>query len=663
MSSPAPFANEGMSSRGPGSYANPHATIAQRDIPTSLRQVLRLCRWYYQTDSILGAIIEKMSEYPITALVIKEKTGVTLSDKARDKWDTLLNVSLNIRERMRAINVDKFVYGNSFHLLHLPFVRTGTCLNCGASLPLRAMPDIKVRVQDDKKSGFTMTVNAHCNVCDGPREFKVHDRASRASKDLKFVQLNPLHFELEYGVTSGRRDWYWTPPDVVRDGMAAGVRVYVETTDMRILRAAHLGQKVEMFDERLWVAQSPGMPGLFEGWGIPPLFKCLEDVYYYKILRRANEALAQEHVTPFRIITPANAGEASAQRTMNLSEWQSKLRIELQRFKTDPNHLLISPVPLNIEQMGGNARVMMVAAEIEAAARVVSTGLGCPIEFIWGGLNWTGATVSLRVLENHFLNERESAQRLLDFLIPRLAKHYQLPLVEVKLADFKMADDVQRMSNDINLMLQGFLSRETVLSSCGIDHNAEFRKLEAEHKELNRITMKDQVDAAHMQTLVQALEAKAQILLQFDLKIEQQRAEARAERIRVEDLNVFTQQMHDKGIVSPLEFEQSSTMLARMDPQLQQMILSQWAQTMPTVTQLLVLKMQADQGASSQAQAAISAAPGASSFGAASGAGMPSPTGPYGADSGGGAPGQSPDTVDPGQPMPEQRQPRRQGGT
>ena len=82
MTSPAPFSNEGMSSRGRGSYANPHSTIAQRDIPTSLRQVLRLCRWYYQTDSILGAIIEKMSEYPITPLVIKAKSD-ELSPKAK----------------------------------------------------------------------------------------------------------------------------------------------------------------------------------------------------------------------------------------------------------------------------------------------------------------------------------------------------------------------------------------------------------------------------------------------------------------------------------------------------------------------------------------------------------------------------------------------------
>src|SRR5208283_151797 len=158
-------------------------------------------------------------------------------------------------------------------------------------------------------------------------------------------------------------------------------------------------------------------------------------------LRRANEALAQEHVTPLRVISPAGTGDVSPQRTMNLSDWQAKLRAELHKFKSDPNHILISPIPLNVEQIGGQARVMMVATEMEAAARVIGCGLGCPIEMVWGGLNWSGASVSLRVLENHFLNDRENNERLLAFLVPKLSQYYRLPMVDVKLSEFKMAAD------------------------------------------------------------------------------------------------------------------------------------------------------------------------------------------------------------------------------
>lgn len=661
MAGTAPFFGESSYYRGRGSYANPHGTIAQRDIPTSLRQVMRLCGWYYNTDSILGAIIDKMSEYPITDLIIKARQDVTLSSRAREKWEYLLNGVMDVRARMRSINVGKFVYGNHFSLLHLPFVRMGTCTSCDKTVPFSAIEDLKARPSAmGKRKAFTLMATGYCPSCKAGREFTVKDRPSRASAELSLVPLNPIHMELEYGVTSGRRDWYWTPPDSVRDGLMAGSRVVLETTDMTILAAAFAGHRILMNKDRLWVAQTPPIPGLFEGWGVPPLFKCLEDVYYYKILRRANEALAHEHVMPLRILSPGMAGDIPAQRALNLADWQSKLRTELQKFKTDPNHLLISPVPINVEQMGGNARVMMVAAEIEAAARIVSTGLGCPIEFIWGGLNWTGATVSLRVLENRFLNERADSERLLKFLIPQLAKQYQLPLVDVCLSDFKMADDVQRMSQEINMMLQGFLSRETVLAGMGIDHKEEFRKLESEHEEQNRITLKDQADAAHMQTLVKSLEAKAEILLQYELELERQRAASRIERAKLEDLNQFAQQLHQQGIVSPVELEQSSVMLSRLPPGAQQSVLANWSMSMPLITQMLLLRVQSPTSSAMlnsgamDPNAAMAGAAGATDVGAAGGPEMPAPAGPYNQDGGAG-----PELTDGGAPLPEQRPPRR----
>src|SRR4029077_20726190 len=103
--------------RGRNSYANPHHTIAARDIPTQLKQVQRLCRFYYNFDALLGAIVDKMSEYPITSIIIKERVGDenTLTDKLRQKWEEMISVSLNLRQVMIDINIDKYVYGNSFH--------------------------------------------------------------------------------------------------------------------------------------------------------------------------------------------------------------------------------------------------------------------------------------------------------------------------------------------------------------------------------------------------------------------------------------------------------------------------------------------------------------------------------------------------------------------
>lgn len=667
-----------MVTRMKGSYANPHQTIAIQDIPVGIKQVFRLCRYYYNTDSLLRAIITKMSEYPITQL-IQDDCHDNQTEGTKLRWDLLVNVTLNLRYVMFTIKVDRYVFGQSFHYLYYPFVRYGKCGGCGKELPLRALTRYTVKAgKPDDDGEFNFSVNSVCPFCKGRHEFSVSDKEAKTARGLRMVRLNPLRMELEYNPSSGARDWYWLPPSNMRQQFLDNVRVIVETTEMRTLAAVMMDRKIRLNPDRLWVVQGEASPGIWEGWAIPPIFPALEDVYYYKVLRRANEALAQEHVTPIRIVTPTSTGDASPQRTMNLSDWQMRMRNELQKAKRDPNYTVLSPVPMAIEQMGGNARVMMVAAEQEAAARVIAAAIGCPIEMIWGGLNWTGASVSLRVLENHFINEREEDQRLLEFLVPKIAHYYNLPRLRYKLSEFKMADDVQREANAINLMLQGFTSRKTTLPELGYDNTEEMGNLKQEHAELNRITMQDNVAAAHMSTIVKTIEAKGEILLQYELQVAQEAMQASAERKRLADVEAHVQSLHAKGYTTPLEFDQSAQILANIQPALQQVILGEWAQSMPFVTQLLMMRIQGVQQNMAAAQGAMANAAPMQSAGAAQGAGLAPAAGPYQngtPDMGllsqqGGQPQQpvqpaagAGGTVDPGQALPEQRAPRREGGS
>jgi hypothetical protein len=647
-------------SKGRGSYADPHSTIAIRDIPTNLKLVQRLCRFYYCQDALLGAIVDKMSEYPITALTITGVDDQELTPKARDKWEELLNVTLNVREVMINVNVDKYLYGNSFHYISYPFVRYCTCNKCKTRNPITALRDVTAQ-PDESGGNFTLRISAHCEKCKSKMTHKVEDRKSEARTGMSLVRLSPLRMELEYNPISGHRRWYWDPPVRIRDGMLSGDRTIIDFTEMKILEAAYRGQKILVNRDRLWVAQAASLPGIWEGWGVPPLFRVLEDVYYYKILRRANEALAQEHVVPMRVLSPAGTGDISPQRTMNLSDWQNRLKSELMQFKRDPNHLMISPLPINVEQIGGQGRVMMVAAEMEAAARVIAAGVGCPIEMIWGGLNWSGASVALRVLENHFLNDRENCQRLLTFLVPKIAAYFRMPRIQAKLSDFRMADDIQQQGNLINLMLQGYLSRKSVIGEMGFDPEEEFKSLSDEHKQINLITMEDNVAASHMKTVIMTLEAKAQILLNYELQMTQAQIAAQSERERLQMLKDHVQALHAKGMTSPLEFDQSAALLGRLDPNMSGLILQAWGSTMPNVTLLLQEKLRQTQQGIAERQSAMEGAGANVDPGAAQDMDLQTAAGPY---SGGGDGPEQPDQLDVGgDDAPTQRPPQRDEGT
>lgn len=619
-----------------GSYANPHATIAMRDIPTNIKQIMRLCHFYYHTDAILGGIIDKMAEYPITSLLIKSVGEESLTTEARDKWTHLLETTLNVRAVLRIQAVSRYVRGISVSYLYYPFVRYATCTTCGKEVPLRTLPDPLRPYLSAGAATFSFTVNAKCPQCQADRNFTINDRRSIRRDGVSIRHLDPVMLELTYNPTSGQEDWFYTPPRMVRDGCMNGIRVFLESTEQKIMHAAMIGRKVRLDSRRLFITKTDAATNLWEGWGVPPLFRVLEDVYYYKILRRSNEALAQEHVTPMRVISPAQAGDAAPQRTMNLSDWQRFMKQEVENWRRDPNYILFSPISIHTDQVGGQARLMMVAAEQEAACRVIAAGIGCPIEMIWGGMNWSGANVTLRVLENHFLNDREDHHRFLDWLVRRLSAYYRLPRIEAELSDFKMADDVQRQAAVSNLMIQGFASRETGLGTLDMDPAEEFDRLEREHKRMNRITLQDTLDSTNMNIVVQAMTAKAQALLQFELQLLQGDIQVQADRLQQEAINGVLAKLHDRGYTAPIEFNQTAKFLAGTTPDIQNLILGTWQQTMPMVTSLLMLQMQ-------QINPQLAPMPPQQQLP------MPQQEEP-----------QQPTPMDTGEPLPEQRPPRRQ---
>jgi hypothetical protein len=572
------------------SYANPHDTIAMRDTPSNIYQVMKLCLYYYCTDPLLGAVVDKLSEYPITQLDINRKGNHNASDSQLSDWRGLLDTHIGIRTHLKMMNVEKRTMGMSARYVHYPFSRYARVGN--KMVALRNIRNLTVQTEVNPHTGaVALRGSGKLPGNSTTSNFILVDVKNTTRKAFKLVALNPLNMQKDYCPATNDCHWYWRPPQTIRRGIENNSRIMIEQTDRRIIAAAMLDRPIRLRDSRLWISKSESIPGIWDGHGFPPLYRVLEDVYYLKLLRRANEALAEEHITPMRVFSPAGTGDVSAQRTMNMADWMSDLRQEVEAFRRDPNHTIITRIPLNGEQFGGQARVMMVAAEIESASRTIAAGLGCPLELVWGGLNWSGANVSLRVLENHFLHDREDHHKFLDFLTPRLSAYYDLPEIEARLTDFKMADDVQQQAQAINLLLQGYLDRDTVLTDMGVDPEKVWKSLERDHNRVNLITMRDNVAAAQMNYVIETLNQKAQVLMNYEVELLQADLEERRTRKDVHDRGSFVAHQHARNIASPIEFEVSAEILARMDPAVAEPLLADWARTMPNVTRLLMQRL------------------------------------------------------------------------
>jgi hypothetical protein len=183
---------------------------------------------------------------------------------------------------------------------------------------------------------------------------------------------------------------------------------------------------------------------------------------------------------------------------VNLQTGHRRSRTEIRKWRIDPNYISVVSVPLGFERLGGDGRALLLGPEIEVTNKEITGGMGVPIEFVFGGLSWSGSSVSLRTLENHFLLYRRLLLRFVNWVKNRVRIYLNLADVDIGFTEFKMADDIQRKQIVIQLNAANKISDHTMLTELGFDYDEEQKKIEKEAEDRNKIQammMKAQTEA------------------------------------------------------------------------------------------------------------------------------------------------------------------------
>ena len=170
---------------------------------------------------------------------------------------------------------------------------------------------------------------------------------------------------------------------------------------------------------------------------------------------------------------------------------------------------------------------MMLSPEIRADAELILAGMGIPTELVFGGVTWSGSSVSLRMLENTMLTDMQGYRGLLRWVVDQIGAYFDIPPIQVGFKKFKMADDLQRLTLNLQMAQSGILSRHTALSSADFDPDVEIRKLEEEIGRQKRVTEDALLAQAEAQGKAQAIQARYQAKVQQELMTEQVDAQRR----------------------------------------------------------------------------------------------------------------------------------------
>jgi len=486
-------------------YPSPFFYIAQTYMPPTVKELFRWCQYFFYKDPMIGAVVTKIAEYPVTNFVYNADQR-----HVRDGWKELMEETLNMKPFLIEIGLDYFCYGNAFISLNLPFVRWIKCPSCG-KLHRLSDPTFSYQFRNYQ-------FHFRCDSCLANVVGEIVDRPVRDRMGINFVRWNPQNIEIHYNPITGRSKYRYRIPNKIRKGIQLGLREILVDIPEVFLLAMQKKRDIALSDQNLFHFKRPTLAEQDMGWGKPLIIHSMGRMFYLYVLRRAQEAIALQRILPLEFIFPQANAQQDPYQHVNLSSWQGTVQTEIRKWRVDPNYISVVAVPLGFERLGGDGRALLLGPEIEVTNKEITGGMGVPIEFVFGGLSWSGSSVSLRTLENHFLLYRRLLLRFVNWAKNRIRLYLGLPDVDIGFTEFKMADDIQRKQIVIQLNAANKISDHTMLTELGFDYDDEQDMIEKEAEDRNRIqaiTMKAQTEAQGEAQIIQAkYQARAQEAMQ-----------------------------------------------------------------------------------------------------------------------------------------------------
>ena len=456
----------GMSGRYDlGSYPNPAYDVSSQFLPRNFHDLLKWTRFILVKSPTIAEVIRKLSTYPITEITI-ESSKEDLKDKYKDIFD-----SIKLIEKMCDAGFDYHVYGNSFSSFYFPIDRFLECPKCKTSYDVHSALTKKYAVWK------RFTFQGECPGCSERVDYKRIDSKSRDIKRINLIKWKPDNISLNNNPITGEVEYYYKLPSDTKKKILAGDPHFISTIPWEFVEAVRLQRDFRFSDNSIYHMKSLSMGDFIEGYGVPPLLSHYSTVFYTQCLKRANEAIALEHMNPMRMVFPQASGSVDPITAMQSSSFTGNVKQQLRNFKNDPNHVLIAPHPIGVGYLGGQGKSLLVTQEIQEAEQQSLLALGVSRELLSGTSNWSSSTVGLRLLENNMNQYVRKIDSFLQWAISQVSAYLNLEDVEVDLVPFELTDNDNNKQFLIQMNQMGLLSNRTLHEAFDLDPEQEAERI------------------------------------------------------------------------------------------------------------------------------------------------------------------------------------------
>lgn len=291
-------ATRSVSGDGLGSirYPSPFFDIAHTYLPSSFKTMLKWCRYYFLSNPLINAVCYKMAEYPVTDLVFD-----TDNNHEKNKWSYFFNRVIQMKRFEVECGLDFNCFGNCLVSIFFPFIKFLRCRNCKHA---ERVDRVSYTFKDHKFHGS-------CRSCGRYQDFEAFDHPIRSLEGIRMIRWNPENISIRHNEATGESLYYYTIPSGLANDIKMAKRHVIEKTPQIFIEALRRNKSL-LFDNRnLFHMKRATIAQKDKGWGLPMILPVLKDTFYLQILRKAQEAIAIEHIVPLRVLFPQSASGTS----------------------------------------------------------------------------------------------------------------------------------------------------------------------------------------------------------------------------------------------------------------------------------------------------------------------------------------------------------------
>ena len=239
-------------------YPSPFFDVAHTYLPVTIKAMFRWCRFYFLTNPIINAMAFKLSEYPVTDVIIEHENPEVVR-----RWTEYFHEHLRYRSFQVEAGLDYHVYGNTFPALSYEMVKWLKCRSCGWNEKALHCKNNWIFTNNE----FRLT----CPRCGNVGDADVQQQYLKNASGVRLIRWNPEDLEIDYNQITGRYTYYYTIPPTIRNDITVGRKDLVADIPQIFIQAIKENKGIVFSPDKLFHMKRPSLATIDRGWGIPLL--------------------------------------------------------------------------------------------------------------------------------------------------------------------------------------------------------------------------------------------------------------------------------------------------------------------------------------------------------------------------------------------------------